>query len=157
MAMTTTWAMALATTWRVMKWVWQGQQRQLSPTLLPLLPLSLPLLLRQPSSLLLLPPQLPNVVAAAVAIAHLFDTAIKWQLHGQWRQKQWLQRRGWWGWQQQQHAQWQRQRGVAGDEEHDGKSGKSNDNGNKEGNGSGGKSDSNGNKEGNGNGWRGQC
>jgi hypothetical protein len=35
--------------------------------------------------LLLLPPQLPNAIAlsaaiaAAVAIAHIFDTAIKWQ------------------------------------------------------------------------------
>jgi hypothetical protein len=48
----------------------------------------LPLLLRQPSSLLLLPLQLHNTVAlsvaiaAAVAIAHLFNTAIKQQLCG---------------------------------------------------------------------------
>jgi hypothetical protein len=49
--------------------------------------------LRQPSSLLLLPPQLPNAVtlsaaiAAAVAITHLFNTAIKWQWCGQWQWK----------------------------------------------------------------------
>jgi hypothetical protein len=55
----------------------------LSPTLMPLLPSSLPLLFQQPSSLLLPPPQSPNdvalnaAIAAAVAIAHLFDTAIK--------------------------------------------------------------------------------
>jgi hypothetical protein len=42
-------------------------------------------LLPQPSSSLLLTPQLPNTVAlsaaiaAAVAIAHLFDIAIKWR------------------------------------------------------------------------------
>jgi hypothetical protein len=86
-------AMALATTWRVTKWAWQGQQGQLSPMPLPLLPLSSPLLSQQPSLLLLLPPQLPNAnalsaaIAAAVTIAHLFDTTIKWRLHGQWRQK----------------------------------------------------------------------
>jgi hypothetical protein len=46
--------------------------------------------------LLLPPPQSPNAVAlstaiaAAVAIANLFNTAIKQQLHGQWQWKQWL-------------------------------------------------------------------
>jgi hypothetical protein len=65
---------------------------------MPLLPLlsSLPLLLQQPFSLLLLPPQSPKAIAlsaaiaAAVTIAHLFDTAIKQQWRGQWQGKQWL-------------------------------------------------------------------
>jgi hypothetical protein len=54
-----------------------------------------PLSWQLPSSLLL-PPHSPNAIAlsaaiaAAVAIAHLFDTAIKQQGHGQWRWKQWL-------------------------------------------------------------------
>jgi hypothetical protein len=84
MAMMTTWAMALAMTRQVMKWVWRGRQGQLSPTPLPPLPTSLPLLSIQPSSLLLSPPQLPNAVAlsaaiaVAVAIVYLFNTAIKW-------------------------------------------------------------------------------
>jgi hypothetical protein len=33
------------------------------------------------------PPTLSAAIAAAVAIAHLFDIAIKWPLHGQWQQK----------------------------------------------------------------------
>jgi hypothetical protein len=47
--------------------------------------------------MLLPPPQSPNAVAlsaavaVAVAITHLFDTAIKRQWCGQWQQKQWLQ------------------------------------------------------------------
>jgi hypothetical protein len=96
MATATTRAMALAMTWLVTKRAWQGQQGQSSPTPLPPLPLSLPPLLQQPSSLLLPPPQLPNNVAlsaamaAPVAIAHLFDTAIKRRLHGQWQRKQML-------------------------------------------------------------------
>jgi hypothetical protein len=86
----TTRMMALATTWQVTKWAWQGRQGLLSPTPLLPLPLSLPPLLRQPSSSLLPPPQLPNAVALSAAIAvavtivHLFDTAIKWRLHGVW-------------------------------------------------------------------------
>jgi hypothetical protein len=90
MATATTQAMVLATTWQVMEWAWQGQQGQSSTMPLPPLPLSSPPLLRQLFLLLLPPSQLPNAIAlsadiaAAVAIAHLVDTAIKWQLHGQW-------------------------------------------------------------------------
>ncbi len=106
---------------------WQGQQGGLSPMPLPLLSSSLPLLLWQPSSLLLPPPQSPNAIAlsaaiaVAVAITHLFDTAIKPQWHGCWQQKRWLRQQGWrasngdngdgdqWQWQQgggQQRGQW---------------------------------------------------
>jgi hypothetical protein len=52
--------------------------------------LSLPPLSRQPQSLLLLPPHSPNAnalsasIAAAVAIAHPFNTAIKQQGRGRW-------------------------------------------------------------------------
>jgi hypothetical protein len=56
---------------------------------------------RQPSSSLLLPPQLPNAVAlsaaiaAAAAITHLFDASIKRQWHWQWQRKRWLWGQGW--------------------------------------------------------------
>jgi hypothetical protein len=131
---------------------------------LPLLPSSLPLLLPQPSLSLLPTPQLPNAIAlsaaiaAIVAITHLFDTAIKWQWHGQWRQKRWLRQQG-----------WRANNGnngnvagdkmrngdgydVAGDKEGNGKSGKSNDNGDNEGNVDGGKGNGDGIEEGKGNG-----
>jgi hypothetical protein len=55
---------------------------------------SLPPLLQQPYSSLLLPPQSPNAIAlsttiaAAVAIAHLINTAIKQQCCWQWQKKQ---------------------------------------------------------------------
>jgi hypothetical protein len=136
----------------------------LSPTPLPLLsplPLSLPPLSPQLPSLLLPPPQWPNVVvlnaaiAVAVIITHLFDTAIKRRWHRQWCQKRWLQQRGWWandgnnGNGDGNKIRDGDSKDVVIDKEGDGKSGKSNDDGNKEGN-------CNGVKEGKSNGQRGQ-
>jgi hypothetical protein len=122
--------------------------------------------------LLLPPPQLPNAVAlsaaiaAAVAITHLFNIAIKQQWLGQWhgqlQRKQWLRQRGWWandGNNGNGDGTGNKMRNgdnkVVGDREGNGESGKSNDNGGKEGNGVGGKGNGHGDKEGKGNGRRG--
>jgi hypothetical protein len=144
MVMATTQAMVLAMAWRVTKWAWQGQQGQSSPTPLPLLLSSLPLLSWQPSLLLLPPPQLPNTIALSaaiavdVAIAHLFGAATKLQLRGQWQWKQLPRQQGWRA-SNGDNCDGNRDNTcdgdgnkVAGDKEGDGKSSKSNEDGNKD-------------------------
>jgi hypothetical protein len=95
----------------------------------------------QPSLSLLLPPQLPNAVVlsaaitAAVAFAHLFDSAIKWRWCLQWQRKQRL-RRQWWvsnGNGNNMHNGDGNK--VVGDKESNGKSSNSNDDGDEGGNG----------------------
>ncbi len=88
MAMVTTGALVVAMMWWVRKWAIARATRVIVTNAVPPLLSSLPLLSRQPPSLLLLPPQSLNAIAlsaaiaAAVAIAHLSDTAIKWQWRG---------------------------------------------------------------------------
>jgi hypothetical protein len=93
MAMVTTQAMALATTLRVTKWAMARATRAIVTNTVATVTVVLAPLSQQHSSLLLPLPQLPNAVAliasiaAAVAITHLFDTAMKRQWHGQWQRK----------------------------------------------------------------------
>jgi hypothetical protein len=108
--------------------------------------------------LLLLPPQSPNAIAlsaaiaAAVAITHLFDTAIKQRWRVRWQCKQWLQQQGWWvsngdnGNSNGNNTCNDNRNEVASNKEGDGKSGKSDKDGKEEGNGDGGKSNGDGSK-----------
>jgi hypothetical protein len=173
MATATTQVMVSETTWWVMKWAMARATRAIvlrsSPTLLPLSPLSLPLLLRLPCSLLVLPPQFPNAIAlsaaiaVAVAITHLFDTAIKRQWCGGWQWKQWLWQQRWWA------SNGNNGNGngnntcdrngnkVTGNKVGNGKSGKSDGHGIKEGIDDGSKSNGARDKEGKGKGGKGNC
>jgi hypothetical protein len=84
-AMASTRAMALAMTWRVTKWAMARVTRAIITSAIATVALTSPPLSQQLSSSLLPSPQLPNAIAlstaiaAPVAIARLFDTAIKWQ------------------------------------------------------------------------------
>ncbi len=93
-----------------------------------------------------------RAIAAVVAIAHLFNTTIKWQWRGRWRWKHWLRRQGWRvsdgdnGNSDGNNTRDDNGNKVVSKKEGDGESGKSDDDDEEEGNGDCGKSNGDGNK-----------